>query len=181
VKIGALYHDVTRVEADLLVAPLWSGDRPPQGVAGYADWHLCGFLSRLILAGRLAGAPGETTLIAVQGRLLAPRLLLLGCGGRGSTFDADAGVAHARRAAAVAGDLKVSSVAIEVPVHESREGLRALVTRIGDAFAGVLPPNEGEVQILAGSEEECERWRAAIRDAFPRGTARGRAPALPRR
>ena len=180
-KIGALCHDVTRVEADLLVAPLWSGDRPPRGIAGFADWHLCGFLSRLILAGRLSGADGETTLIAVQGRLLAPRLLLLGCGRRDAPFDAEAGAAHAGRAAVVAGDLRVSTVAIEVPVSESRVGLRSLVTRIGDAFAGALPPNEGEVQVLAGSEEECERWRAAIRDAFPRGTARGRGPSLPRR
>jgi len=181
VKIGALYHDVTRVEADLLVAPLWSDDRPPRGVAGFADWHLCGFLSRLMIDGRLHGAAGETTLIAVQGRLLAPRLLLLGCGRHDAPFDTEAGAAHAGRAAAVAGDLKISSVAIEVPVSETRAGLRSLVTRIGDAFAGVLPPNEGEVQVLAGSEEECERWRAAIRDAFPRGTARGRGPALPRR
>ena len=180
-KIGALYHDVTRVEADLLVAPVWSGDRPPGGIAGLADWHLCGFLSRLILAGRLHGQLGETTLIAVQGRLLAPRLLLLGCGRRDGPFDAESGVAHAARAAAVAGDLKVTSVAIEVPVSETRAGLRSLVTRIGDAFAGVLPPNEGEVQVLAAGEEECERWRAAIRDAFPRGTARGRGPSLPRR
>ena len=81
----------------------------------------------------------------------------------------------------MAGDLKLSSVAIEMPANETRAGLRSLVTRIGDAFAAVLPPNEGEVQVLAGSEEECERWRAAIRDAFPRGTARGRRPALPRR
>ena len=180
-KIGALYHDVTRVEADLLVAPLWEGDRPPLGLAGFADWHLCGFLSRLILAGRLRGAAGETTLIAAQGRLLTPRLLVLGCGARTAPFDLDAGAAHAAHAAAVAGELKVSSVAIEVPVHDTRAGLRSLVTRIGDTFAAVLPPNEGEVQVLAGSEEECERWRAAIRDAFPRGTARGRAPSLPRR
>jgi hypothetical protein len=181
VKIGALHHDVTRVEADLLVAPLWTGDRPPRGIAGFADWHLCGFLSRLILAGRLCGAAGETTLIAVQGRLLSPRLLVLGCGGRDAPFDVEAGAAHAGRAAAVAGNLKVSSVAIEVPVSETRAGLRSLVTRIGDAFAAVLPPNEGEVQVLVGSEEECERWRAAIRDAFPRGTARARGPSLPRR
>lgn len=180
-KIGALHHDLTRVEADLLVAPLWSDDRPPRGVAGFADWHLCGFLSRLIIGGRLSGAAGETTLVAVQGRLLAPRLLLLGHGRRGPVFDAEAGAAHALRAAGVAGELKVSTVAIEVPVVDTRAGLRALVTRIGDVFAAVLPPNEGEVQVLAGGEEECERWRAAIRDAFPRGTARGRAPALPRR
>lgn len=180
-KIGALHHDLTRIEADLLVAPLWSGDRPPRGIAGFADWHLCGFLSRLILGGRLNGAAGETTLIAVQGRLLAPRLLLLGCGPQGSVFDTAAGTAHVQRAAEIAGDLKVSTVAIEVPVVDSRAGLRELVTRIGDLFAAVLPPNEGEVQVLAGGEEECERWRAAIRDAFPRGTARGRVPALPRR
>jgi hypothetical protein len=108
-------------------------------------------------------------------------LLLLGCGRRGLPFDAEAGAAHAGRAAVVAGGLKISTVAIEVPVSETRVGLRSLVTRIGDAFAGALPPNEGEVQVLAGSEEECERWRAAIRDAFPRGMARGRGPSLPRR
>lgn len=171
-KIGALYHDVTRVEADLLVAPLWRGERPPRGLAGRADWHLCGFLSRLILAGRVSGAPGETTLVAVQGRLAVPRLLLLGCGERGP-FDAAAGEAHARRGASAARDLKVSSVAIEVPVRDSRAGLRELVLRIGDAFAAALPPNEGEVQLLAGSEAECELWRAALRDAFPRGTLSG--------
>lgn len=180
-KIGAIHHDVTRVEADLLVAPLWEGARPPSGLAGFADWHLCGFLSRLIIAGRLRGSAGETTLIAAQGRLLTPRLLLLGCGAASAPFDLEAGAAHAARAAAVAGDLRVSSVAIEVPVHDTRAGLRALVSRIGDAFAAALPPNEGEVQVIAGSEEECERWRAAIRDAFPRGTARGRGPTLPRR
>ena len=180
-RIGALYHDVTRVETDLLVAPLRSGDRPPIGIAGYMDWHLCGFISRLILDRRLSGAAGETTLVASQGRLLAPRLLLLGCGGREAPFDAEAGSALAERAAVVAGGLKISSVAIEIPVSDTRAGLRSLVTRIGDTFTAVLPPNEGEVQVLVGSEEECERWRAAIREAFPRGTARARGPSLPRR
>ena len=179
-KIGALHHDLPRVEADLLVAPLWAGERPPRGLAGRADWHLCGFISRLLLEGRLRGGVGETTLIAAQGRLATPRLLLLGCGPR-APFDADAGAAHAARAAGIAGDLKVSSVAVAMPVRDSRAGLRSLVLRVGDLFAAALPPNEGEVQLLAESEEECERWRAAIRDAFPRGTAHGRAPALPRR
>lgn len=174
-KVAALYHDVTRVEADLLVAPLWAGDRPPRGLAGRADWHLCGFVSRLLLAGRVTGAPGETTLVAVQGRLPAPRLLLLGCGAR-APFDAAAAAEHARRAAVVAADLRVASVAIEVPVRDSRQGLRDLLLRIGDAFAAALPPNEGEVQVLAASEAECELWRVALRDAFPRGSAGGRLP-----
>jgi hypothetical protein len=180
VRIGALHHDLPRVEADLLVAPLWAGERPPRGLAGRADWHLCGFISRLMLDHRLRGDAGETILIASQGRIAAPRLLLLGCGPR-APFDADAGAAHAARAAAIAGDLRLSSVALAMPVRDTRPGLRSLVLRIGDLFAAALPPNEGEVQLLAESEEDCERWRAAIRDAFPRGTALGRAPALPRR
>jgi hypothetical protein len=172
VRIGALFHDVTRLEADLLVAPLWADDRPPHGLAGRADWHLCGFISRLILEGRLRGAAGETTLVAVQGRLLAPRLLLLGSGGK-RPFDAPAGAAHAQRAAAVAADLKVSTVVIEMPVRDTRAALGALVARVWDLFAAVLPPNEGEVHLLAGSEAECELWRAALREAFPRGPAGG--------
>ena len=171
-RIGALFHDVTRLEADLLVAPLWADDRPPHGLAGRADWHLCGFISRLILDGRLRGAAGETTLVAVQGRLPAPRLLLLGSGGK-RPFDAAGGVAHAQRAAAVAADLKVSTVVIEMPVRDTRAALGALVARVWDLFAAVLPPNEGEVHLLAGSEAECELWRAALREAFPRGHAAG--------
>ncbi|HEY5998651.1 MAG TPA: M17 family peptidase N-terminal domain-containing protein [bacterium] len=174
-KIGALFHDVTRLEADLLVAPLWEDDRPPHGLAGRADWHLCGFLSRLILEGRLRGTAGETTLIAVQGRLPAPRLLLLGCGA-GRSMDAAAGEAHAARAATVAADLKVSSVVMELPVRDTRAALGGLVARVGDLFAAALPPGDGEVQVLAGSEAECEVWRGALRDAFPRGT-----PVAPRR
>jgi hypothetical protein len=177
-RIGALFHDVTRLEADLLVAPIWAGDRPPHGLAGRADWHLCGFISRLILDGRLRGEAGETTLVAVQGRLPAPRLLLLGSGA-GRPFDAAMGAAHAARAAAVAADLKVSSVVLEMPVRDTRPALGALVARVADLFARALPPNEGEVQLLAGSEAECELWRAALRDAFPRGAASG-APRLQR-
>jgi hypothetical protein len=177
-RIGALFHDVTRLEADLLVAPVWEGDRPPHGLAGRADWHLCGFISRLILAGQLRGTPGETMLVAVQGRLPAPRLLLLG-GGSSRPFDASAGAAHAARAAAVAADLKVSTVVLEMPVRDTRAALGALVARVADVFAKALPPNGGEVQLLAGSEAECEVWRAALRDAFPRGAAAA-AHRLPR-
>lgn len=179
-KIGAIHHDLPRIEADLLIAPLWAGERPPRGLAGRADWHLCGFISRLVLQGRLHGDAGETTLIASQGRLAAPRLLLMGCGTR-TPFSAEVGAAHAARAAGIAGGLKVSSVALAMPVQDTRQGLRSLVLKIGDLFAAALPPNEGEVQLLAESEEECERWRAAIREAFPRGTSYGRALALPRR
>jgi hypothetical protein len=180
VKISAVFHDVTRVESDCLVAPLWRGERPPRGLAGRADWHLCGFISRLILAGRLSGEIGETTLVAAQGKLVAPRLLLLGLGPRGAV-DATAASGHLQRAAAVVGGLRLSSVALELPPVDSRPAMRALLGELGETFAGALPPGEGEIQILAATEDECERWRAAIRDAFPRGQVRSATARLPRR
>lgn len=167
-KINALFHDVTRVEADILVAPLWSDLRPPRGLAGRADWYLCGFLSRLILEDRLRGEPGETTLVAVQGRFHAPRLLLVGLGPR-SALPARDYAAHLRHIAQVVRDLKLASVAIEMPPPEERLNLGSLLGELGEAFADVILTGEGELQILAGSEEECEAWRKTIREAFPRG------------
>lgn len=167
-KISALFHDITRVETDILIAPIWSDARPPGGLAGRADWYLCGFLSRLILAGRLRGEPGETTLVAVQGKLLAPRLLLVGMGPRAAVA-ARAYADHLRHAAEVVGDLKLSSVALEMPPADARTSLRTLLGELCEAFSDVVRAGEGELQILAGAEEECESWRKAIREAFPRG------------
>lgn len=174
-KIGALFHDVTRVETEILVAPVWSDVRPPRGLAGRADWYLCGFVSRLMRAGTVRGTPGETTLVAVQGKLLAPRLLLLGCGPR-RPVDAAALGGHLRHAAQVVRDLGLTAVALEMPPADPRASLRSLIAELGDAFAGAA--GDGEVQILAGSEEECESWRKAIRESFPRGH-RGGAPPRP--
>lgn len=170
-RVSALHHDVTRVEADVLVAPLWEGERPPHGLAGRVDWYLCGFLSRLLLAGRLRGASGETTLIASQGRLGAPRILLLGLGPRGAV-GLEAGALHLRQAAAAVSGLRLSSVAIELPAPEAGAGLRPLLRELGQAFAAVLPPEAGEIQVLAASEEEGERLTSAIREVFPRGPSR---------
>ena len=64
---------------DLLVAPLFSDERPLRGAAGLADWRLCGRLSRLLAAGRVSGALGEATLLPAQ-RLAFPRLVLYGLG-----------------------------------------------------------------------------------------------------
>jgi hypothetical protein len=176
-KIGAVFNDVTRVETEILVAPVWSDVRPPRGLAGRADWYLGGFVSRLIRAGTVRGTPGETTLVAVQGKLLAPRLLLLGCGPRGPVGAAALGE-HLRHAAAVVRDLGLATVGLEVPPADVRTSLRSLVGEVGEAFAGVAAAEDGEVQILAGTEEECESWRKAIRESFPRGH-RGGSPLRP--
>ncbi len=67
--------DALRVEAlALLVGP----ERPLQGLAGLADWRLCGALSRAIRSGTFVPETEEALLLPTQGRLRAPRLFLFG-------------------------------------------------------------------------------------------------------
>ena len=54
---------VERVRADLLVAPLFEGDRPLRGAASRIDWRLCGHLSEMLARGAFRGAPGEVVLV----------------------------------------------------------------------------------------------------------------------
>ncbi len=44
-----------RARADLVIVSFCSTDRPLRGAAGRVDWRLCGRLSHLIEAGRVAG------------------------------------------------------------------------------------------------------------------------------
>ena len=55
-----------------------SPDRPLQGLAGFADWRLCGAISRAIRAGTFDGLDGEALLLPSGGRLTAPRVFCFG-------------------------------------------------------------------------------------------------------
>ncbi len=73
-----------RLVADVAVAGVCSDDRPLRGGAARADWRLCGVISRLLIDERVTGAPGEAMLMPCDGRLRAPRLLIVGLGPRAS-------------------------------------------------------------------------------------------------
>jgi len=73
---------IERVRADVAVVPLFAGERPLCAAAGRVDWRLCGRLSHLLAAGRLAGAIGEAVLIPGGGGMCAPRVLGIGAGER---------------------------------------------------------------------------------------------------
>jgi leucyl aminopeptidase len=75
--------DIRFLDVDVVVTGLHEDDRPPQGLAGLADWYLFGSLTDLILAGRFAGRRGEMALLATGGRIKAPKLLVVGLGPRG--------------------------------------------------------------------------------------------------
>lgn len=53
-------------------------ERPLQGLAGYADWRLCGALSRAIRQGLFSPEMGEVLLLPSDGRLAATRIFCFG-------------------------------------------------------------------------------------------------------
>jgi len=65
---------LSRLAAEVAVAGFFRDQRPLRGGAGLADWRLCGWVSGLVGAARLAGEWGE----AARGAL--ERILALGAG-----------------------------------------------------------------------------------------------------
>lgn len=53
-------------------------ERPLQGLAGYADWRLCGLLSRAIRAEWYRPEAGEALLLPSGGRIAVPRIFCFG-------------------------------------------------------------------------------------------------------
>jgi hypothetical protein len=73
-----------RVRADVLVVGVAPTDRPLQGVAGYADWRLCGRLWKLVSGGRISGERGQASLVIPGAGFRTRLLLVLGLGPRSS-------------------------------------------------------------------------------------------------
>jgi len=78
--------DALRCEA--LALPLFMDERPLSGALGLCDWRLCGFLSRMLVAGRISGDALETVLIPARPKLSLDKLFVFGLGARA---DLDAG------------------------------------------------------------------------------------------
>jgi hypothetical protein len=165
---------VERTRADLVVVPLFSMERPLRGSAARADWRLCGKLSALLAAGRLAGAPGEAALLSTFGGLRTPLLMVLGAGER-ALFDAGQFEAFARDA--VARGLAIGAGVLALPLsddpvgqlaHERRAA--ALLAGSAAAVAEAAPPVELRLRLLV-PREEVVRSADVLR--------RARAPRLP--
>ncbi len=77
----AKWDEVERaMVASSLLLPIFGDERPLRGAAGLVDWRLCGRLSRLVRAGRLAGTRGETLMMPPGRRLRFGRIVLFGLG-----------------------------------------------------------------------------------------------------
>src|SRR5512142_1628588 len=53
-------------------------ERPLQGLAGFADWRLCGLISRAIRDGNYGPDAGEALLLPSGGRIAVPRIFCFG-------------------------------------------------------------------------------------------------------
>jgi hypothetical protein len=65
------------LDVDALAVPV-GPERPLQGLAGFADWRLCGALSRTIRAGEYGPESGEALLLTSGGRLPVQRVFCFG-------------------------------------------------------------------------------------------------------
>jgi len=70
--------DALRCEA--LALPFFSDERPLRGPLGLVDWRMRGFVSRLLVQGKLGGTALETVLIPGRPKLSMDKLFLFGLG-----------------------------------------------------------------------------------------------------
>jgi len=71
---------INLINCQVAVLYLYSDMRPPKGATGTVDWYMNGFISKLIWEGKITGRPQELVMIATQGRIITPRVILLGMG-----------------------------------------------------------------------------------------------------
>jgi hypothetical protein len=134
-------------------------ERPLQGLAGFADWRLCGLISRAIRDGSYGPEKGEALLLPSGGRIGVPRIFCFGLPepvGGSVAFGA-----HVRRlcqamhkagSTSWAGALPALAPDVEVPV--------------GRLFLDALVPVAPRKLVLLGDARALYKEIAAARDAL---------------
>jgi len=98
-------------------------ERPLQGFAGFADWRLCGAISRAIRNGLFDGHAGEALLLPSGGRIAPVRVFCFG--------------------------LAQVPLAPDAFLNAARTGCEAVARAGSEAFATAMPPLAGGDAALA--------------------------------
>ncbi len=106
------------------VAVFVGPERPLQGFAGFADWRLCGAISRAIRSGVFEARADEALLIPSGGRISPVRVFCFGL------------------------PLEVP-LSPEAFLHAARAGCEAMARAGSDAFATSMPPLAGDGALAA--------------------------------
>lgn len=152
---------VERVAAEAVVAFCFDDDRPLRGPAGRADWRLCGDLSRFVASHETSAVLARgALLLPTDGKLRAPRLLLIGLG-PAAEFNPDA-CAHAiRDAVGRLLELRVWSAALgppgawldRLPVGIGAQAcLRGAVAALADAGGNGGPVRSLQLRLVTSPE-----------------------------
>jgi hypothetical protein len=120
-ELGLTAIDALDVDA---LAVFVGPERPLQGFAGYADWRMCGAISRAIRNGFFTGAADEALLLPSGGRLHTGRIFCFGLPPQ-VPLQADGFLRAARQAC------------------------EALARAGSDAFATAMPPLAGDQALAA--------------------------------
>jgi len=165
-------ESLARVGAEVAVAGFFRDQRPLRGGAGLADWRLCGFVSRLLLAERATGELGEAVLATTHGRLRADRLLLVGLGLR-QRFNAEAHRTAVERVLQRLLDLGASSAAVDLPAPSADTHPEALAESFVDGACAVLDARPARFLLrVVAAPGAAGRMRQALEQAAvarPRG------------
>ncbi|MDA8066666.1 MAG: leucyl aminopeptidase [Thermaerobacter sp.] len=114
-----LTGQIQEVAADALVVGCHEGAERLTGAAGAVDRALNGALSELLVSGELGTKPGEVTLLHTLGRIVAPRVLVVGLGPPG---DLDGRRVREVAAAAARTFLRLRGRRLATVAHGAREG-----------------------------------------------------------
>ena len=158
---------VDQADAEALCLFIGSDERPLTGLAGLADWRLCGRLSRMIRSGMLTGSGGEALLTPPGSRLSFKKLFLFGLGDARTEDELAARVSEALRRLAQAG---VRDAALQLPSKLAPErGVRTLMEGDGAlARALVFAPEPAKlVTLLAQSSGAPQVERRVVKVASP--------------
>ena len=134
-------------------------ERPLQGLAGFADWRLCGLISRAIRDGSYGPDTGEALLLPSGGRVAVPRIFCFGLpepARDGATFAAQARrlceAMHKAGSQSWAGALPGVAAGSDVPA--------------GRLFLEAFLPVAARKLVLLGDARTLQKELVAARDAL---------------
>jgi hypothetical protein len=136
-------------------------ERPLQGLAGFADWRVCGLLSRVIREGGWSPETGEALLLPSGGRIAVPRLFCFGL--PEVPRDAGAFAAELRRVCDAMHRAGSTSWACALP--QLGDGVEVEAGRL---LLEVLLPLAPRRLVLLGDARALHRELTAARDALGR-------------
>ena len=152
---------VDQADAEALCLFIGADERPLTGLAGLADWRLCGRLSRMIRAGMVTGSGGEALLTPPGTRLSFKKLFVFGLGDARSEDELAGRVSEALRRLSQAG---VRDAALQLPAKLAPErGVRTLMEGDGALARALVFASEPEPKFTCNLSRDLVLDREDVR------------------